>query len=122
MRDGFFTSVKRWIFWTFPRGSIQYDVMVALILAFIFLTPRSVFRDQPKPNQIVMLPGEGGGAVFWIEPALLAGVAEDSRAAQVTELVRKQAHGRRFAVSRVEPIFDSEQEIKGYMAFAKPGN
>ena len=122
MSGGFLTSLKRWVFWDFQRGSLQYDLMVALILAFIFLTPRSVFRDQPKPNQVVMLPGEGGAAVFWLEPELLEDVAEENQTAVVNALIRKQARGRRFGVTRIEPIFDAEQEIKGYMAFAQPGN
>src|SRR5438309_1891400 len=40
--------LKRFILWDFPRASWQYDLIVALILAFIFLTPRDLFRDQPR--------------------------------------------------------------------------
>ena len=36
------------LWWVYPRGSIEYDVMVGIILAFIFLTPRGFFRDQPR--------------------------------------------------------------------------
>jgi hypothetical protein len=31
------------LFWRYPRGSWQYDILCLLILAFIFLTPRGVF-------------------------------------------------------------------------------
>ena len=34
---------KKVVFWTYPRGSWQYDILCALILCFIFLTPKSVF-------------------------------------------------------------------------------
>jgi len=37
------------LWWSYPRGSLEYDIMVAIILAFIFLTPRHLFRDQPRP-------------------------------------------------------------------------
>lgn len=120
MNNGFLASLKRWIFWDYPRGSLQYDVMVALILAFIFLTPREVFRDQPQPTQVVMVQGEGAGAVFWLEPELLEGVPEGQIRARVEELIRQKARTRRFTVTRVEPIFDAEKEVKGFMAFAKP--
>jgi len=36
-------AVSRVIFWTYERGGWQYDILSALILAFIFLTPRTVF-------------------------------------------------------------------------------
>jgi len=45
------SSVKRFftnaIFWHYERGSWQYDVICAVILAFIFL-PRSWFHDRPQ--------------------------------------------------------------------------
>jgi len=118
--NGFLTSLKRWILWDYPRGSLQYDVMVALILAFIFLTPREVFRDQPQPKQVVMVQGEGAGAVFWLEPELLEGVPEEQVRTRVEELIRQKARTGRFTVTRVEPIFDAEKEVKGFMAFARP--
>ncbi len=120
MPNGFLTSLKRWILWDYPRGSLQYDVMVALILAFIFLTPREVFRDQPQPKQVVMVQGEGAGAVFWLEPELLEGVPEEQVRTRVEELIRQKARTGRFTVTRVEPIFDAEKEVKGFMAFARP--
>ena len=32
--------LKRFILWDFPRATWQYDVMVGIILAFIFLIDR----------------------------------------------------------------------------------
>ncbi len=120
MGTGFFPSVRRWILWDYPRGSLQYDIMVALILAFIFLTPRGIFHDQPQPKQVVMVQGEGAGAVFWLEADLLEGIPETQIRARVEELIRQRARTRRFTVTRVEPIFDAEKQIKGFMAFAQP--
>jgi hypothetical protein len=37
---------KRIIFWNYGRTSWQYDVLCALILAFIFLTPKSWFASE----------------------------------------------------------------------------
>ena len=31
--------LKSYFYWTYPRGSFHYDVMVSLILVFIFVTP-----------------------------------------------------------------------------------
>lgn len=38
------------LWWTYPRGTLEYDIMVGVILAFIFFTPRHFFRDQPRPG------------------------------------------------------------------------
>lgn len=41
-------TIKGYIWWTHERGSFHYDVMVTIILLFIFLAPRFIdFRDKP---------------------------------------------------------------------------
>lgn len=117
--NGPLSGIKRFILWDYPRAGWQYDVMVGLILAFIFLTPREWFRDQPRANSIVMLPSENGQTVFWMNAEQLSDTPENARAAQASTLL--QAHtGKKYRVVRLEPIVDSEQEIKGFMAFTTP--
>ncbi|MCX6628519.1 MAG: hypothetical protein NTW28_12910 [Candidatus Solibacter sp.] len=115
--------LRRFILWDFPRASWQYDVMVAMILAFIFLTPRDWFRDQPRiphASSIALLPSESGSSVFFVDAQLLAGTAENQRAATLTAVLRSRMSNRSLSITRVEPIIDSEGELKGYMAFARP--
>jgi hypothetical protein len=108
-------GLGRFIFWDFQRASWQYDVMVGLILAFIFLIPRDVFRDQAKANNVVMIRGG-----FWIEPQILSGVPANELLKRATSVV-DQRFKTRAAITAVEPIYDdAEQEVKGYMAFTKP--
>ena len=39
--------LKRYFFWTYERGSMHYDIMVTLILLFMFVTPQFVnFGDR----------------------------------------------------------------------------
>src|SRR5690349_18341720 len=114
---------KRFILWDYPRASWQYDIVVGVILAFIFLTPREWFRDQPRiPNasQIAMLPSEHGNPVYWMDSALLSGVAAPQQLNQATDLLRLRTGNRRLVVTRVEAIRDSEDAIQGYLAFAHP--
>ncbi|GAB4240382.1 MAG: hypothetical protein Kow00109_15500 [Acidobacteriota bacterium] len=40
------TGWRKVLFWSYPRGSWQYDILCALILAFIFLTPKHIFRGE----------------------------------------------------------------------------
>jgi hypothetical protein len=115
--------LKRFILWDFPRATWQYDLMVGIILAFIFLTPRDWFRDQPRmphASSIAMLPSERGSTVFWIDAQLLDGVAEQSRSARSTEILRTRTGEKRISVTQVEPVYNSESELQGYMAFARP--
>ena len=115
--------LKRFILWEYPRGSWQYDVIVGVILAFLFLTPRGWFRDQPRvPNAtgIAVLPSEHGSSVFFIDKELLPGAAApEQQTVQATQALRSRL-GNRLTVTRVEPIRTAEGELQGYMAFARP--
>lgn len=45
-------TLKSYFYWTYPRGSFHYDVMVTLILLFIFVTPW-VWDFGEKPSRAV---------------------------------------------------------------------
>lgn len=117
---------KRFILWDYPRASWQYDVMVGIIILFVFLTPRGWFRDQPRTplvSSIAVLPSEHGSSVYWVEQAVLAGLSKESpenTSQKLSELLKKFTHQKQVTVTRVEPIEDSDGETKGYMVFAKP--
>ncbi len=112
-------AIKRAIFLEYPRASWQYDIIVIAILAFIFLTPRELFRDQPRASSIVLLPNETVGVeVFYIEPKLLVDVPEAERYHKAAQMLERR-DGKKLQLYRLEPIPDSEKEIKGFMAYTK---
>jgi hypothetical protein len=60
-KRGFKQILKSYFFWTYPRGCFHYDVMVTLILLFIFVTPwlwnygakQSLHEGPQHPIQVV---------------------------------------------------------------------
>ena len=111
--------IARLLFWDFRRGSWQYDIIVGLILVFIFATPRSIFRDQPKAASVIMLPSEQNTGLFWIAPQVLMGVPEREEKAKAAALVNARYKTHK-TVAHVEPILDAEDEIKGYIVYTQP--
>lgn len=111
--------LKKIIFWDYPRGSWQYDVIVLGILAFIFLTPREVFRDQPRVRSIVQVANDTPGmADFYLEPKLLLDTPEAERFQKAAKMLEVR-DGKRFQLYRLAPFYDPENELKGYMAYTK---
>jgi len=106
--------MKRFIFWDYPRASFPYDVMVALILAFIFLTPPDLFRDRPRATEVAMLPG----GIYMIGPEALAGKSDAEQRQRAADLIRKRYH-ENVTVLKVEPHVGAEQEVKGFMAYTR---
>ena len=109
------SGLKRLILWDYERGVWQYDVMCALILVFLAFAPRSWFRDQPR----IPLASQISEGVFWMERDLVESVPEDQRRDKLAKVLSART-GKKLTLSRVEPIFDSEKEVKGYMAFSRP--
>lgn len=69
-------TLKSYVWWTHERGSVHYDVMVTLILAFIFLTPHFFnYGDRPKAdwpaNEIRASVDPAGGMIYQIPVAML---------------------------------------------------
>ena len=108
---------RRLIFWDFARATWQYDVVVALILLFIFGTPRDWFHDQPKASSIILMSSAHGTNRVFIATELLDQTDEGHRAAKAQRLIQQRT-GKTWHVLRVEPIRDdAEQEIKGFIAY-----
>lgn len=111
---------RRLLFWDFPRASWQYDVVVGMILLFVFATPREWFHDQPKASSVILISSRNGTNNVFIAPELLANVPESQRAARAEALIHQRT-GKRWHVLRVETIRDeAEQEVKGFIAHATP--
>jgi translation initiation factor IF-1 len=67
--------LKSYFYWTYPRGCFHYDIMVTLILLFIFVTPQFWnFGDRPSPSGGPLHPiqviGTGGrGFIVTVQAA-----------------------------------------------------
>ena len=67
--------LKSYFYWTYPRGCFHYDIMVTLILAFIFVTPQFWnFGDRPSPSggplHPIQVEGSGGrGFIVTVQAA-----------------------------------------------------
>lgn len=61
-------TLKKLLFWSYGRSTWQYDVLCALILAFIFLTPQSWF-PAGELKQEGAHPTPSARAYLLVEPA-----------------------------------------------------
>src|SRR5688572_16338462 len=83
--------MKRFLLWSFGRGSYQYDIICALIIAYIAFTPPSIFNDRPDfmridPSQPVrQTVDDNGNTVFTVQiemPAFSAPEVTESAAVE----------------------------------------
>jgi hypothetical protein len=114
--------IKSFILWSHERGTIQYDVMVTLILLFVFFSPRVInFNDHPvernpHPSDIIVSPDGSGGFVYQIQGKAVQTGQGSASSSNDDPAVRAQL------LRIIEPI-SGEISIKKYEAVTdKKGN
>jgi hypothetical protein len=124
----FWRAIGRVFFWSYERMTWQYDVMVALIVAFVLLTPRHWFHDQPRPPVAVQLVSQDAGTrvtIYRLEAAALGANRRPAATATGAADIQRRAHdvlrssvndlkGTSFQVVRVNPKLASDGTVAYY--------
>jgi hypothetical protein len=118
-------SVKQlllsYFYWTYARGSFHYDVMVTLVLLFIFLTPHVPgfsYGDKPTTSAALVHPiqvvSDGGHGVIITVAVSDANVPAGASYAVVKRALRKAVEpvtGDAVFVEKWETVTDSEGNL-----------
>jgi hypothetical protein len=116
--------LSRTFFWSYERGTWQYDVAVILILVYVLLTPRGWFRDQPQvgspanTSQVELLSKDGQTEVYRVDAHVLA-PPERTPALQndlhnAMQKARPDLHDGRFSIGKIEPVRDEKGNVTAY--------
>jgi hypothetical protein len=103
-------TLKGFIFWSHERGTIQYDVMVTLILLFVFFSPRLInFNDRPverNPHSsgVVVYPDGNGEFIYQVESKAVHGDDDASIRAGLLRVIEPISGS--VSISRYEPVPD----------------
>ena len=113
-------TLKGYLFWTYDRGSFHYDVMVTLILAFIFIAPHFIdFKDKPAtppqhPSDIVV---SADGKTYQVDAAAVDAQDEGMVRANFQRVLRPIAGA--VTVERVEQVRDSAGHVVAYRGWVR---
>ncbi len=117
----------RSVFWTYKRGSWQYDIIVLVILAFIFLTPHTWFTPQPAPqvtgflkNQGIIQVGRIKDDWSYIVDARLVKARPNQKAEDAVREILSQRLQHAVTVVSVEEILDKNKTVIGYTVEVEP--
>lgn len=107
------TTLKKVLFWSYERGSWQYDVMCVLILAFIFFGPNSIFHSHRSS-----LADEASAGPLFVSREEVGAVD----AASLERVIAKhlsEKYGHAIAVSDIKQVTDASGNVVGYVAWEK---
>jgi hypothetical protein len=115
--------LRSYFFWTYERGSLHYDVMVTVILLFLFLGPRFInFKDRPvadvplQPHQVLVRHGGySAGAehlVYTVRASELHGVTGSELQDAAMQII--QPISGPVTVERINPVQDTTGHTVAY--------
>lgn len=110
--------VLRTIFWSYERGSWQYDLIVLAILAFIFLAPRSWFGDRPTLQMtdlrhqqgIVELAHGKEGWHYLVDARLVESLGPLKPEEAIQEILRRRLN-KPFKLKAWDKVFDRDKKV-----------
>lgn len=117
---------RKAIFWSYERGSWQYDVICVLILAFIFLTPANWFHDRPRlqlsdlrhVQGIVEVRHTDRVWVYQLDARLVESLGEIPARKAVEQLLLQRVKPP-FEVESIKPILGTGDVVLGYTVEVK---
>ena len=116
-------TLKGYLFWTYDRGSFHYDVMVTLILLFIFVSPHFIdFKDKPAEHLphlsgLVVTPDGNQGSIWQVDALQVD--AQDESVVRVNFRRLLQPIAGPVIIDRTEPVRDQEGHIVAYRAWVR---
>ncbi len=112
-------TIRGYIWWAHERGSLHYDIMVTLILLFVFFSPLVInFNDKPierNPHStgVTVTPDGAGGLVYQIAATA---VTDRKDAAKVSDSLLQviEPIAGEVSITKVEPVHDAAGRIQSY--------
>ena len=108
--------LKSYFYWTYPRGNFHYDVMVTLILLFIFVTPQLWdYGDKPSrapgPSHPIQVASDGSRALIVTVSAADVNAPDQATDNEMRRVLRKAIEpvtGDAVSVLRWETAVDAQ--------------
>jgi hypothetical protein len=116
-------TIRGYILWSYERGSLHYDIMVTLILLFVFVSPHLInYKDKPVERNphltgVVVIPGENGGFIYQIQASAVTG-SEGGNVRRQLEQIIEPISGA-VSITRVEPLKDNSGRTLSYKVWVE---
>ena len=121
--SGFWGTIRSYILWQHERGTLHYDIMVTLILIFVFFSPRVInFNDKPVPralhlSDVIVTPDAQGGLVYQISASAIKPGDDQSMRDQLLRIIKPISGD--VTIVHYEPVADGKGHVQTYRVLVK---
>jgi hypothetical protein len=116
-------TIRGYILWSYERGSLHYDIMVTLILLFIFVSPHFInFKDKPVERNphltgLVVIPGEKGGFIYQIQASAVNAASGQDVRRQLEQIIEPISGA--VSITNVETVKDAAGQPVSYKVWVE---
>jgi len=116
-------TIRGYILWSYERGTLHYDIMVTLILIFVFFSPYWInFNDKPiaripHPTDVLVTPDREGKLLYQISASAISPGDDHSVREQLLRIIQPISGG--VEIVKVEPVTDSKGHVQSYKVLVK---
>jgi hypothetical protein len=111
-------TIRGYIFWSYERGSLHYDIMVTLILLFVFISPRFIhYKDNPVERNphltgVIVLPGENGEFIYQIQASAVNSTPGGDIRRQLEQIIEPIAGA--VSITKYDTLNDAKGHPQSY--------
>jgi hypothetical protein len=112
-------TIRSYVLWQHERGTLHYDIMVTLILIFVFFSPRVLnFNDKPvprnpHPSDVVVTSDGQGGLLYQISGSMITPGDDHSVRDQLLRTIKP------VSIVSLETITDGKGHVQTYKVLVK---
>jgi len=121
--SGIWRIIRSYVLWSHERGTIHYDVMVTLILIFVFFSPKVInFKDKPvehNPHRtgVVVMPDGLGGLIYQVDGSAVTSKDEEAVRAELLQIIEPISGG--VTISKVDTVRDHSGHVLRYKVWVE---
>jgi hypothetical protein len=121
--NAFWRTIRSYILWQHERGTLHYDVMVTLILIFIFATPYWInYNDKPVPRNlhqtdVIVAADAQGGLIYEISGSTITQGDDASVQAQLRRIIAPISGA--VTILKYETVTDRKGRVQSYRVWVK---
>jgi hypothetical protein len=111
-------TIRGYILWQYERGTLHYDIMVTLILIFVFFSPRLIdFNDKPiarnpHPTDVVVTADSEGHLLYQVAANAIAPGDDHSVREQLLRIIEPISGA--VSIVRYDPVTDRKGQVQSY--------
>jgi hypothetical protein len=111
-------TIRSYILWQHERGTLHYDIMVTLILIFVFLSPKVIeFNDKPiarkpHPTDVMVTTDADGRLIYQVEASAISPGNGQSVREQLMHVIEPISGA--VSIVSYETVLDHKGNVQGY--------